>query len=91
MVGEPKLLLDLAGPVERMKSAKSVMDSFSTRASLGAALILEAEERVVMFDILGDGIGGASAARKLAALAVDVFEVVRGRRGLAWLGLGGTS
>ena len=78
--------------MERMKSAKSVMDSFSTRASLGAAFILEALDLVVMWDMVGDGSGGAfSGPRKLAAFAVEVLDVVRGRSGLAWLGDGGTS
>lgn len=86
MFGEegPKSFLALVGPVDLIKSAKSVMDSFSTRASLGAAFMRDAEERPVMCDIVGEGNGGAfSCPRKLAAFAVEVFDVVRGRKGLA--------
>lgn len=83
-VGEVKPSLALAGPVERMKSAKSVIESFSTRASLGTAVILEAFDLTLWCVMVGDGNGGVSAAiNEGAAFAVEVLDVVRGRIALA--------
>ena len=83
-VGEIRPSLAFAGPVERMKSAKSVIESFSTRASLGTAVILEAFDLTLWCVMVGDGNGGASAAtNEGAAFAVEVLDVLRGRIALA--------